>query len=219
MTLLTQHQPTGTKIMAGVEAATCLLHLGLTHDAYRFAQSMQRLAASSNSEHYRQAAINIEAMATFQRAGRNPGQRLPGLRAVRSLERRMDEFTLQHRSAALSFIGAWQGAYADHDLAMQTLYLARSEAERLDNEDGAYLAFLSEFRMAEISPSHERESLLQRAGLWIPRLQPRNRELAVDLTSRLRSGEDTSIRSTFHSSEVQSMLEERVQGPRIGWPE
>jgi hypothetical protein len=131
----------------------------------------------------------------------------------------MDEFTLQHRSAAHSFIGAWQGAYADHDLAMRTLYRARSEAERLDNEDGAYLAFLSEFRMAEISGSHERESLLQRAGLWIPQLQPRNRELAVDLTSRLRAGDDTSIRSTFHSSEVRSMLEDRLEDSRIGWPE
>ncbi len=78
--------------MAGVEAATSLLHLGLTHDALRFAQSMRKLAYNRNSEHYEHAALIVETMATFQRAGRKREQRWPGLRAVHALETKLKDF-------------------------------------------------------------------------------------------------------------------------------
>ncbi len=179
-----------------------LLHLGQTDDALALATPILAWAESSGDSRVGQVALNLETMARYQRAARDQRRRHPGERSVRVLSRKLDHHDKDLKSSALSFIGAWLGLHGDTDMASRLLANARKEADGVPDAEGAYLAFLADFRAAELLKGEARWERLQSANLWLPTLGPIHRYLAQELTSKLMSGGDSTIRSVFSAELV-----------------
>lgn len=201
----------GLALAAAAEAAGCLLHLGLADESLWFSNFVEREAASCDSSYFAEIAGVVESMARYQRAVRSRASRRPGLRGVRRLASDLDTMTAVQRSNSSAFVGAWLGQHDDPRLAVPYLERARAEAEHVDGSSGAYLAFLADFRTAELQAGEEREQWLEHAESWLPDVEAGHRILAVELLRRARTGTDGSIRSVFDSPAVRSADDEATQ--------
>lgn len=205
---LMEHAKTdAVRLMASVEAATCLLHLGMPGRSFSIARSIRRTAEFSGSRHDQQASLLVQGMALYQLAARSqPHASMPGLHIVKALERGAEDFTPFFKSSALNFVGSWHGIYGSKELALTSLEISRNSAEEVRDEVGAveYLSFLADFRIAEATAEDERQLWISKAEIWLPELHPRHVRLGRELLEALRRGDDCSIRSDFKDTPASS---------------
>lgn len=186
-------------VAAATEAATGYLHLGAAVPARLMARIAVDAARGREDRHYAEAALVVETMADFQHTVhdvRRPSGK-PGVRGVRRLLRAVEDFQPWHRSSARCFVGAWHGLYGDVDHARRLLQLALRDVEVVPPEEGAYLAFMAEFRLAELARGEARSDALMQAALRLPDLTPVHKPLASELITRAEAGRDASLHARF----------------------
>jgi hypothetical protein len=192
---------------AHVEAATSLLHLGLSTDARRFATASATLAKQRGNRLYYEASQSIAAMAAFQASLADVrAVKFPGRRAIRRLTSEYTSFDDHHRASALGFLGAWHALYSNREDALGMLHESRLSGQRMDSEEGFNLMFLADFRMAEATSGGQRDEFIHRATEMFPLMDERHTAIAHELIQRLDCGLDSSIQSRFASEAIQDLL-------------